>query len=151
VVLIEKNENMHEKIRSRATKEVSSSIILTSDLFVMWSEVITIKQNPRRFAEVLKMCCEVVLAIDNFFNIYLVLYQNRMVNNFATKKAAVAAVTPIIVTFKAPLKSGWPVTLLLKYPKEKRQIIVSKAENTNPSYGVAVKKYADNGIIPPRM
>jgi hypothetical protein len=63
VVLIEKNENIHEKIRSKATTEVSSSIILTSDLFEICREVMTKRQNPRRFADVFSMCCEVVFAI----------------------------------------------------------------------------------------
>ena len=67
-VLIEKNENIHEKMSSTATKEVISSSILTSDLLVICREVITTRQNPKRFVEVLNMCGEVVFAIvkDNF-------------------------------------------------------------------------------------
>lgn len=46
-----------------ATTEVSSSTILFSALSVKCSEVITKRQNPKRFADVLKICCEVVLGI----------------------------------------------------------------------------------------
>lgn len=59
-----------------------------------------------------------------------------LLNALATMKAAAAAVMPIKVTFKAPFKGGCPVTLLLKYPKMNRQIMVRIAENIKPSYGV---------------
>jgi len=62
-VLIEIKENTDEIVRNNATIEVNSSIKLPSDLFAMCKEVITNKQNPKRFAEVPKMCCEVLFAI----------------------------------------------------------------------------------------
>jgi len=54
---------MHENVSNIAMRDVNSSIILDSDLFVICNEVITNRQNPRRFAEVFKMCWEVVFAI----------------------------------------------------------------------------------------
>ena len=51
----------------------------------------------------------------------------------ATPNAAAAAATPIKVTFMAPIIAGWPVTLLLKNPKIKRQMVVSTEEYNNPS------------------
>src|SRR4030095_16476928 len=60
---IEKKENKQEIVSKIATPEVSSSIILFSALSETCSEVITKRQNPKRFAEVFKICCEVVLGI----------------------------------------------------------------------------------------
>jgi hypothetical protein len=60
---MEVNEKTHEKVRSKATKDVSSSMRCVSVRLAMCNDVITKRQNPRRFSEVPKMCCEVVLAI----------------------------------------------------------------------------------------
>ena len=60
---MEIKERMHEKVRNMATMEVSISIILVSMISEMCREVITKRQNPRRFAEVFRMCFEVLLAI----------------------------------------------------------------------------------------
>jgi len=49
-------ENRHEKARSNAITDVSSSIKLDADILVICSEVITNRQNPRRLADVFKMC-----------------------------------------------------------------------------------------------
>jgi len=67
-VRIEKKENKQEIISKIAITEVSSSIILPSALSVKCSEVITKRQNPSRFAEVFKICCDVVFGILRFFN-----------------------------------------------------------------------------------
>ena len=64
---IEKKENKQETLSKIAITEVSSSIILPSALSVKCSEVITKRQNPKRFAEVFKICCDVVFGILKFF------------------------------------------------------------------------------------
>lgn len=64
VVLIEANENIQEHVRSNAMTEVNSSILLVSAVSVMCKDVITKRQKPKRFAEVFKICCEVVFAIS---------------------------------------------------------------------------------------
>ena len=69
---IEKKENKQEIISKIAITEVSSSIILLSALSVKCSEVITKRQNPKRFAEVFKICCEVLFGILKFFTRNLV-------------------------------------------------------------------------------
>jgi len=43
-------------VSDKITMEVNSSMRLFSDLFVKWREVIINKQNPRRLAEVERMC-----------------------------------------------------------------------------------------------
>ncbi|MES1198208.1 MAG: hypothetical protein ABUL41_02920 [Chitinophagaceae bacterium] len=53
---IDIKENKHEKARSKAITDVSSSIKLDADIFEICSEVITNRQNPRRLADVFKMC-----------------------------------------------------------------------------------------------
>ena len=68
-----------------------------------------------------------------FFSIYCVDYYMALSKNFATPKAAAAANTPIRVTFNAPFIGSCPVTLLLKYPKIKRQRMVNPEETINPS------------------
>ena len=86
-------------------------------------------------------------------NIITIVINNYIMpaNHFATAKAAAAAAKPISITFIAPNTGGCPVTLLLKYPKIKRQMVVNMAEINNPSLGVAVKKYAVKGIRPPTI
>ena len=69
---IEKKENKQETINKIAITEVSSSIILLSALSVKCNEVITKRQNPKRFAEVFKICCDVVFDILKFFTCNLV-------------------------------------------------------------------------------
>lgn len=56
LVWIEENEKIHEKIRSITTMEVNSSRISVSVLLAISNEVITKRQNPSRFADVVKMC-----------------------------------------------------------------------------------------------
>jgi hypothetical protein len=62
-VLIETNENTEDTVNNSAIKEVKSSIRLFLVLSAKCSEVIIIKQNPNKLVEVLKMCCEVLLAM----------------------------------------------------------------------------------------
>ena len=62
-VLILMNENIELITRNIATKEVISSRRLFSVLLDIWSEVMMNKQNPKRLAEVFKMCCDVLFAI----------------------------------------------------------------------------------------
>jgi len=62
-VRIEIKDNMQEKVRKMATTEVNISIILVSMISDMCREVMTKRQNPRRFADVLRMCFEVLLAM----------------------------------------------------------------------------------------
>lgn len=57
------NENMQENVSSIAIIEVNSSMILVSLLLVMFKEVITKRQKPKRFADVFNICCEVLFAI----------------------------------------------------------------------------------------
>lgn len=63
LVLIEKNDKIHEHVSNIAITEVNSSITCVSILFEMCKEVITKRQNPKRFAEVFNICGEVVFAI----------------------------------------------------------------------------------------
>lgn len=51
-VLMETNEKIQEAVKNRAITDVSSSITWVSILLLMWSEVITKRQNPRRLADV---------------------------------------------------------------------------------------------------
>ncbi len=62
-VLMDTNENIQEKVRSIAIIEVTSSMILDSALLLICNEVITKRQNPNKFADVLRMCCDVLFAI----------------------------------------------------------------------------------------
>lgn len=67
IVFKEKKENMQANASRSVTTVANSSIKVTSDLLAMCKEVITNKQNPKRFAEVLKMCWEVLLDIEVSF------------------------------------------------------------------------------------
>ena len=60
---MEKNEKKQERVSSRATTDVNSSILLDSILVLICNEVITKRQNPNRFADVFKICWEVLFAI----------------------------------------------------------------------------------------
>ncbi len=60
---MEIKDNKQEKLKRTAITEVNSSIMLVSVRLVMCSEVITNKQNPKRFAAVFKICGEVELAM----------------------------------------------------------------------------------------
>lgn len=62
-VLIEMNEKIQEKLSNTATREVNSSIRLVSEKLATCNEVITKRQNPNRFADVDRICCDVVFAI----------------------------------------------------------------------------------------
>jgi hypothetical protein len=62
-VLIEINERIQEKVKSIAITEVISSMIVLAASLVIRSEVITKRQNPRRFADVFRICWEVLFAI----------------------------------------------------------------------------------------
>lgn len=65
IVFIEKKENKHENVSRSVTTLANSSITDMSDLLVMCKEVITNKQNPKRFAEALNMCGDVLLDIED--------------------------------------------------------------------------------------
>jgi hypothetical protein len=67
-VRIETNEKTEEIISNIAMTEVNSSIKLVSLASDRCSAVIINRQNPSKFADVLKMCCDVLLAI------YLIYY-----------------------------------------------------------------------------
>ena len=60
---MEKNEKKQERVSRRATTDVNSSILLDSILVLICNEVITKRQNPKRFADVFKICWEVLFAI----------------------------------------------------------------------------------------
>jgi hypothetical protein len=62
LVLIEIKEKIDETVSSKAIIEVNSSMSVPSVLLEICSEVIMKRQNPRRFAEVLRICWEVLLA-----------------------------------------------------------------------------------------
>ena len=62
-VRIDMNENTAETVKSNATKEVSSSISDEAVLLLRCKAVITNKQKPNKLAAVLRICCEVLLAI----------------------------------------------------------------------------------------
>ncbi len=53
---MEKNEKKHEKVSNKATIEVNPSIINPSDLLPNFKEVITKRQKPNKFADVVKIC-----------------------------------------------------------------------------------------------
>ena len=54
---------MHEPVRRIATIEVNSSIKCVSSGLAICREVMIKRQNPRRLAEVFKICGEVLLAM----------------------------------------------------------------------------------------
>ena len=60
---MELNEKIQELVRETAIIEVNSSMTCVSIWLVIRKEVITKRQNPRRFAEVFKMCWDVLVAI----------------------------------------------------------------------------------------
>jgi len=57
--LSEKKEKKQENVRNIAITDMNSSISVVAVRLVIWSEVITKRQNPSRFTEVLRICCEV--------------------------------------------------------------------------------------------
>jgi hypothetical protein len=69
---MEKNENKQEKVSNKATMEVNSSITLDAALLVTCRDVITKRQNPSRFADVGKICWDVLLAISIKISHYLI-------------------------------------------------------------------------------
>jgi hypothetical protein len=62
-VRIEVNERIQDIVSRTATTEVNSSIIYDSILLAICNDVITKRQNPRRFADVFRICCDVLFAI----------------------------------------------------------------------------------------
>ena len=62
-VLTDAKDKKQETVKIKATNDENSSIRLFCDSLEICSDVITIKQNPSRFAEVFRICCEVLLAI----------------------------------------------------------------------------------------
>lgn len=62
---MEINENRQEQANNNAMMEVNSSITLEVALLVRCNEVITKRQNPRRLADVGKICWDVLLAISS--------------------------------------------------------------------------------------
>jgi len=60
---METNEKPLENVSRTAIMEVRMSMACVSVRLAICREVITKRQNPRRFAEVPKMCCEVLFAI----------------------------------------------------------------------------------------
>ena len=61
---MEKNEKKHESVSIKATIEVNPSIINPSDLLPNFKEVITKRQKPNSFADVVKICGDVLFAIS---------------------------------------------------------------------------------------
>ncbi len=53
---MEINEKMHDKVNNTARTEVNSSIICVSILSAIFNDVITMRQNPKRVADVFKIC-----------------------------------------------------------------------------------------------
>ena len=84
-VLIDANEKMQEKVSNIATQEVNSSMMCISDLLEICNDVITKRQNPKRFAEVFRICCEVLFAILSLFfpNHLAALQYSRLSMRFA--------------------------------------------------------------------
>lgn len=60
---MEVNENTKQRVSSTVTIEVNSSIKSVSVKLEIPKEVITNRQNPKRFAKVFNMCWEVLFAI----------------------------------------------------------------------------------------
>lgn len=61
---MERNEKMQENVSSTATADVNSSVRCFSVRLAICKEVITNRQKPKRFAEVVRMCGEVLFAIS---------------------------------------------------------------------------------------
>jgi hypothetical protein len=57
------NEKIQEMVNSMAITEVNSSIKYDSIRSAICNDVITKRQNPKRVADVFKMCCEVLVAM----------------------------------------------------------------------------------------
>ena len=77
LLFIEKNEKKHEITKPNATAVENSSMLLDSEWFVTWKDVITKRQNPKRFADVFKICCDVLFAIGFLipdFNMLILFY-----------------------------------------------------------------------------
>ncbi len=68
LVLIEIKEKIQEKLSITPTKEVSLSRRWVSPKLLICNDVITKRQNPRRFAEVPKIWGEVLFAISINFD-----------------------------------------------------------------------------------
>jgi hypothetical protein len=66
-VRIEKKEKTDKIVSISAVIEVNSSMRLLLDLLPMCNEVIMNRQKPKRFADVLRMCCEVLFAKGYLF------------------------------------------------------------------------------------
>lgn len=64
---MEKKDSKEETVKNKAMTEVNSSSNVLSFLSLTWIAVITNKQNPRRFADVLKICADVLLRCRFFF------------------------------------------------------------------------------------
>ena len=63
VVRIDKNENILLVIKKIQATPVNSSIFVSWSYFDILSDVKTTKQNPNRFEDVFKICCELLFAI----------------------------------------------------------------------------------------
>ncbi|MDD2782681.1 MAG: hypothetical protein PHO52_00540 [Sulfuricurvum sp.] len=68
-VLMDKNKKITDPTSNKAITEVNSSIKLFFEALFIWMDVITKRQNPRRFADVLNICWEVLLAISYYLSI----------------------------------------------------------------------------------
>ena len=66
-------DNTEETVKNKATIAVNSSISEFSVLLDKCKDVIMNKQNPKRFAAVATICCDVLLAIFiiRYFNVKL--------------------------------------------------------------------------------
>jgi hypothetical protein len=56
-------EDMQANASSNAIKDANSSTMVDFAVSVMWNDVITIRQKPRRFVAVPSMCGDVLLAM----------------------------------------------------------------------------------------
>ena len=57
------NDKAEDAVKRRAITLVSSSSTLFSAVLVMCSEVKTKRQKPKRFAELPRICCDVLFGI----------------------------------------------------------------------------------------
>ena len=62
-VLIDAKEKMHDVLNNTAIIDVSSSSKCVSISLAMCNDVIINRQKPKRLADVLKICCDVLFAI----------------------------------------------------------------------------------------
>lgn len=58
------NEKIHENVSITATQQVNSSSMRVSVKLAMCKDVITKRQNPHKFADVFKICWDVLFAIN---------------------------------------------------------------------------------------